>query len=56
MKYVVIAICVLLIIIALLILVRFIRDSFKGKCCNHCSGCSQNHCCPNSKPNKKNRD
>jgi len=39
MKYVVIAFCILIILLAVYILIKTLRSSFKGNCCGGCAGC-----------------
>ncbi|MEG0570076.1 MAG: FeoB-associated Cys-rich membrane protein [Oscillospiraceae bacterium] len=45
MKYVIIAICILLIVLAIFIFVRAIIKMSKGKCCENCKHCSVKEKC-----------
>ncbi len=40
MKYIVIGFCILLIILAIFIVIKHIRNGLKGKCCSDCTKCS----------------
>jgi len=51
MKYIIIAICIALIILAIYIVIKTIRSSLKGDCCNGCAGCSMKNKC--SRPEKE---
>ncbi|MFZ2537558.1 MAG: FeoB-associated Cys-rich membrane protein [Oscillospiraceae bacterium] len=51
MKELVIVICVLLVLLAVYIVVRTIIQSFKGKCCEGCKGCSVKDQCNVTKKN-----
>ena len=51
MKYLIVAFCLILIIAAVIILIRFLRDSFKGKCCENCKNCNIENC-----PNRTDRN
>lgn len=53
MKYFIIAFCLLLILLALFILFRFLKDSFKGKCCENCKGCNAANCQHRAGKNEK---
>ncbi|WP_312642974.1 FeoB-associated Cys-rich membrane protein [Hydrogenoanaerobacterium sp.] len=55
-KYIIIGICILLIVLALLLFIRNLRNMAKGKCCDGCEGCSQRGSCsaaPNEEENKE---
>ena len=52
MKYLVIAFCVILVALAIVIFIRNIRSSLKGKCCNGCDGCSMKGNCSKENINK----
>lgn len=45
MKYVVIAFCIILILLAVYILIKTLRSSFKGNCCGGCAGCKMKGNC-----------
>lgn len=45
MKYLVIGICAVLIVLAVWLFVRNIRNIAKGKCCEGCKGCAQHGNC-----------
>lgn len=48
MKYVVIAICVLIVILAVYLLVKNIVRALKGKCCEGCKHCPSKEKCDKS--------
>ncbi|MGN1114091.1 MAG: hypothetical protein ACI4RC_03080 [Oscillospiraceae bacterium] len=54
MKYFIIAFCLLLIALAVVMFIKFIKKSSEGCCCGNCRNCSMNgrsSCC--SKNNSK---
>ncbi len=54
-KYIIIGICILLIVLALVLFVRNLRNMAKGKCCEGCKGCSQRGNCGIVPPKEENK-
>ena len=51
MKYVIIAFCILLVILAFYIIIKTIRSYLSGKCCSGCDGCKlKGQCSKEEKP------